>query len=90
MIPSKAYEEESALSAFKNLADTIKSLKRKGVKPKVCPKCGSTDVGFSSKYEPWLLPEQYVCKSCGFKGPLFVEVEEAAKERQSLQKNEGS
>ncbi|MEM3010950.1 MAG: hypothetical protein QXE76_03990 [Candidatus Bathyarchaeia archaeon] len=44
-------------------------------KLKVCPRCGSTKIGFSSKFDAWLMPKQYICYDCGYFGPIILELE---------------
>jgi len=43
---------------------------------RICPRCGSPDIHLSSKFDVWLTPEQYVCRRCGYKGPIILEIEE--------------
>ena len=38
------------------------------MKLKICPKCKSKNL----KYVPWL-GQIWICKSCGYKGPLIIE-----------------
>ena len=64
---------------LKSLVEVLRNLKRDGVRPKICPKCGSQRVSFLSKYDLWLFPEQYVCKDCGYQGSLFIELEKDEK-----------
>lgn len=42
---------------------------------KCCPRCGSSNIKLSSRFDVWLTPEQYVCKDCGYKGPIVLERE---------------
>ncbi len=46
------------------------------MKVDVCPKCGSANIKFSSKFDVWLMPKQYVCYDCGYTGPVVLELEE--------------
>jgi len=55
---------------------------------KACPRCGSLNVQLSSKFDIWLTPEQYICKDCGYRGPIIVEVEEE-KERKGEETETG-
>jgi len=45
-------------------------------KVKVCPRCGSTNIHLSSKFDVWLMPKQYVCYDCHYIGPIVLELEE--------------
>jgi len=53
-------------------------IKRQPLPPKsvrVCPRCGSTNIKFSSKLDVWLTPRKYVCHECGYVGPIVLEIE---------------
>ena len=41
----------------------------------LCPACGGKNVELLSKFDAWLLPKRYLCKSCGYLGPIILEVE---------------
>jgi len=60
----------------KEFLGLLKRLKHRGKTLKVCPICGSTNIRLSSKFDGWLTPIQYVCKDCGYKGPIILELEE--------------
>ncbi|MBC7131322.1 hypothetical protein H5T51_08990 [Candidatus Bathyarchaeota archaeon] len=45
-----------------------------------CPRCGSPEVGLSSSLDYWLTPKKYVCRKCGYMGPIIMELEEIEKE----------
>jgi len=68
-------KREVKLPSLRSLLDVLKSLRRGDMKPKICPKCGSNQVVFSSSFDLWLFPESYTCKKCGYKGQLFLELE---------------
>ncbi|KYH40515.1 MAG: hypothetical protein AYL33_005750 [Candidatus Bathyarchaeota archaeon B63] len=56
----------------------LKKLKwRSGSSAKIiaCPRCGSTRITLSSGMDAWLTPKKYVCQSCGYVGPIIVEIE---------------
>jgi len=56
----------------------IKKIKWKGKasdKVIVCPRCGSTHLTLSSKMDAWLTPRKYLCKDCGYVGPIVLEIE---------------
>jgi hypothetical protein len=42
---------------------------------KVCPRCRSSKIKFSSNLDLWLTPKQYLCKNCGYIGPIILELE---------------
>lgn len=41
----------------------------------VCPVCGSLDIGKASPLSGWLLPDEYACSDCGYRGPIVGEIE---------------
>jgi len=49
--------------------------KRKQRRIKVCPLCGSTKLRKISPFSGWLTPEIWVCPDCGYKGPIYAEVD---------------
>ncbi|MCD6348711.1 MAG: hypothetical protein J7L91_03720 [Candidatus Korarchaeota archaeon] len=49
--------------------------KRKTIRITICPICGSTNIRKASPFSGWLLPEEYVCLDCGYRGPVVAEIE---------------
>jgi len=41
----------------------------------VCPRCGSKNIELSSRLDAWLMPKRYICRECGYIGPLVLEIE---------------
>jgi predicted RNA-binding Zn-ribbon protein involved in translation (DUF1610 family) len=68
------------LGLLQNLREVFGKLKRSQPVPKFCPKCGSSKVRLSSRFDIWLFPEQYVCHECGYKGPVIMELERGEKD----------
>jgi len=73
-------DSEKALRAKKPKYSTLfpVKIKRQPMSPKsvkVCPRCGSTNIRFSSKLDVWLTPRKYVCHECGYVGPIVLEIE---------------
>ncbi len=64
------------MGILQNVRDVLKGLKRRKTVEKLCPRCGSSKLRLSSRFDIWLTPEQYICESCGYKGPIVMEVEE--------------
>ena len=64
------------VSRLRTLREILGSLKRRKPTEKYCPKCGNPHIHLSSKFDVWILPEQYVCDKCGYKGSVVLEVEE--------------
>lgn len=67
------------MGILRDLREVFKRLKHKNISPKFCPRCGSPKMRLSSRFDIWLTPEQYVCENCGYKGPIFMELEEKEK-----------
>lgn len=63
------------MSAFKALREVFGSLKWGRPAIVVCPVCRSSKIRLSSRFDVWLMPAQYVCETCGYKGPLVMEIE---------------
>ncbi|MFB0567812.1 MAG: hypothetical protein ACETVM_04435 [Candidatus Bathyarchaeia archaeon] len=72
------------MGMLKNLREVLGGLKRKKLgepTPKFCPRCGSSKIKVSSGFDAYprmygLTPRQYVCKDCGYRGPIVLEPEE--------------
>ncbi|UCG36047.1 MAG: hypothetical protein JSV64_05305 [Candidatus Bathyarchaeota archaeon] len=58
------------------LRDIIGGLKRRKPVKKYCPKCGNPNISLSSKFDIWLLPEQYTCDKCGYRGAFALEIDD--------------
>jgi len=58
-----------------NVREVFSTLKRRRPSKKYCPKCGSPEIRLSSSLDYWLLPRKYVCKKCGYVGPVYMELE---------------
>jgi len=54
---------------------------------KVCPICLSPKIRRSSSFDGWLLPEVYVCEKCGYRGPVYMEVEIEVEEGEGRDRN---
>ena len=69
------------MGILQNMREVLKGLKRRGAVKKLCPRCGSSKLQLSSRFDIWLTPEQYVCENCGYRGPIVMEVEEGDLEK---------
>jgi predicted RNA-binding Zn-ribbon protein involved in translation (DUF1610 family) len=67
------------------LREILSGLKRRKPAKKYCPKCGDPHIRLSSKFDIWLLPEQYVCEKCGYRGPIVLEIEEEQRKKSAPQ-----
>ncbi|MFQ6065012.1 MAG: hypothetical protein ACE5L6_06010 [Candidatus Bathyarchaeia archaeon] len=63
------------MGILENIRDVLRGLNRGRPLRKRCPRCGSSTLRLSSRFDIWLTPEQYVCESCGYKGLLVMELE---------------
>ncbi len=45
------------------------------IKVKICPICESRNLRLSSQFDGWLVPELYICPDCGYKGPIYLEIQ---------------
>jgi len=41
----------------------------------VCPVCGSPRLEKVSPFSGWLTPEEWFCPDCGYRGPVYGEIE---------------
>ncbi len=69
------------MGVLQNIHEVLKGLRRGGAVKKLCPRCGSSKLRLSSRFDIWLTPEQYICESCGYKGPIVMELEETSEEK---------
>jgi predicted RNA-binding Zn-ribbon protein involved in translation (DUF1610 family) len=60
---------------LQDMREVLKMLKRRRSSKKYCPRCGSPDIRLSSGSGYWLTPLKYVCKKCGYSGPVVMELE---------------
>jgi len=66
---------------FERFREIVGELKRRKATPKFCPRCGSSNLKFSSSFEVYpkmygIAPTQYICEKCGYKGPIAMEIDE--------------
>lgn len=68
------------MGTLNNFREVVGNLKHQHTRPKLCPRCHSTKLRLSSRFDMWLFPEQYICPECGYKGPIVLELEEQKQE----------
>ncbi|MEM2905657.1 MAG: hypothetical protein QW587_07990 [Candidatus Bathyarchaeia archaeon] len=56
---------------------------------RLCPRCKSSQLQLSSWLDAWLLPEVNICKSCGYRGPLLLELTLSEGEDEEEEEEEG-
>ncbi|MCK5631537.1 hypothetical protein KAH85_03175 [Candidatus Bathyarchaeota archaeon] len=67
------------MGILQTLREILGNLKLRKPRRKLCPKCCDQSIHLSRKFDIWLLPEQYVCDSCGYTGSIALEVVEDGK-----------
>lgn len=45
------------------------------IRIKICPICESRNLRLSSQFDGWLIPEIYICPDCGYRGPIYIELQ---------------
>jgi predicted RNA-binding Zn-ribbon protein involved in translation (DUF1610 family) len=60
---------------LQDMREVLKTLKRRKPSAKYCPRCGSPEIHLCSGADYWLTPLKYECKSCGYRGPIVMELE---------------
>jgi len=63
------------MKPLKNVRDVFKTLKHRKPSKIYCPRCCSPNLTLSSSLDLWLTPKKYVCQSCGYIGPIIMELE---------------
>jgi uncharacterized Zn finger protein len=76
--------------SVRDFRETISSAKRKGIRLKLCPKCGSADVSVLT-LTGYITQPIYSCNNCGFQNTIFLEIskEKAEKDTEEEAKVEG-
>ena len=60
---------------LQDMREVLKMLTRRKPSKKYCPKCGSPEIRLSNGSVYGLGPSKYVCKKCGYSGPVVMELE---------------
>jgi predicted RNA-binding Zn-ribbon protein involved in translation (DUF1610 family) len=58
-----------------NMREVIKTLKHHTPSKIFCPRCGSSEISLASRFLYGVTPRLYVCRRCGYNGPLVMELE---------------
>jgi predicted RNA-binding Zn-ribbon protein involved in translation (DUF1610 family) len=64
------------MNMLQSLREVFRTLKHRRPSKIYCPRCGSPKIRLSSGLDYWLTPKKYVCESCGYTGPIVMELEE--------------
>jgi len=71
------------MKMLKDVREVIKSLKHGKPKKIYCPRCCSPKINLSSELDIWLTPKKYLCKNCGYTGPIVMEIDIEKEEESS-------
>jgi predicted RNA-binding Zn-ribbon protein involved in translation (DUF1610 family) len=63
------------MKLLENVREVFKTLKHRKPSKIYCPRCGSPKISLYSSLDFWLTPKKYVCKNCGYIGPIVMELE---------------
>jgi len=63
------------MKLLQDMREVLKKLNRRKSLKKYCPKCESPDIQLSHGAGHRLTSPKYVCKKCGYCGPVFMELE---------------
>ncbi|MCW4006436.1 MAG: hypothetical protein NWF04_07575 [Candidatus Bathyarchaeota archaeon] len=63
------------MKSLKDVHGVFKRIKHKKPTYIFCPKCASPKLELHHALDLWLTPQQYLCKECGYMGPVFMELE---------------
>lgn len=58
---------------LKGLTFILKHMRRREIRPKICPNCGSRNIHKVHSFE-WLFPSKYLCEECGYEGYIVLEI----------------
>jgi C4-type Zn-finger protein len=81
MLKSNNSLEVAELGKVANFLEVIKDLKHQKITEKtikLCPKCQSNRIEITSGFDTYprlfgITPSKYVCKNCGYSGPIVLE-----------------
>jgi predicted RNA-binding Zn-ribbon protein involved in translation (DUF1610 family) len=71
------------MEKMRELGGVLKTLRHGRVSKKYCPKCGSSDIGLSGGFGFGFVPQKYLCRSCGYFGPIIMELEKEENQKPS-------
>jgi predicted RNA-binding Zn-ribbon protein involved in translation (DUF1610 family) len=63
------------MKLLQDIKEVFKTLRHRTPTKIYCPRCGSQKIHLSSSLDYWLTPKKYVCKNCGYTGPIIMELE---------------
>lgn len=60
---------------LKDVNEVAKSLKHGRLSKIYCPRCSSPEISLLTSYNYMLGPRKYVCRKCGYCGPIIMVLE---------------
>ncbi len=63
------------MKRLQNIRDVFKTIKHRKPSAFYCPRCCSPKINLHSGLDIWLTPRNYVCETCGYVGPVVLELE---------------
>lgn len=76
MLSDSSQSQSSEVSANEDSAEKRIRFRRRGLaRPKFCPNCLSP-VHPADSLSGWILPEEYSCDKCNYRGHVFIEAAE--------------
>jgi len=63
------------MKTLENIREVLNTLKHRKPTAIYCPRCTSPKINLSSSFDIWLMPKKYLCKECGYLGPIVMELE---------------
>jgi predicted RNA-binding Zn-ribbon protein involved in translation (DUF1610 family) len=63
------------MKTLENIGEVFRTLKHRKPSRIFCPRCASSLISLSSRLDAWLTPKKYICNSCGYVGPVVMELE---------------
>jgi len=67
------------MELLQNIKEVFRTLSHRGPTKKYCPRCQSPKIHLYSSLSYWLTPKKYICESCGYTGPVILELEKEEK-----------
>ncbi len=63
----------SKMNTLRELLSVLRRRRKNTVD--LCPVCSDTSLRPFNSFSGWLTPPVYLCRKCGYTGPLFLELE---------------
>ncbi len=72
------------MKKLENIREVFKTMKYRKPSNIFCPRCASPEISLSSNFDIWLTPKKYICNSCGYFGPVVMELEKIEEEKEKV------